>query len=227
VTPQVLYIDDAASNLFVVELIAQDQGIKLETAATGTEGLKKIADKKYDLILSDIRLPDVSGYDILKEAREGSLNRYTPIIAFTADVTVTTREKIIDHGFTDYLTKPFNNEDLVRKLSAYLSVEEMTPDLSYYTAYAKEEAQIIKAKAIILSDFKNFDKNFFLAWISRNGQELENQLHKIEFVCQNLRLVRLVELIKEFRSQADSFPDRELTFMMIKKNILSIYRSLA
>jgi CheY-like chemotaxis protein len=225
--PLVLYIDDAASNLFLVELIAQDLGIVLETAATGLEGIDKIKGKEYTLILSDIRLPDFSGYEILKQARNGSLNEYTPIIAFTADVTMATREKIAAHGFTDYLTKPFHNDDLVKRFSVYLSPAEAAPDLSYYSAYIKEEGQLVKAKKMILEDFHDFEKKFCHAWVYRNEQELQDQLHKIESVCQNLKLVVMLGAITEFKVHAESLPIREGALMKIKKSLLSLYKHLA
>jgi CheY-like chemotaxis protein len=222
---QVLYIDDAASNLFLVELIAQDHNITLDTAATGLEGIEKIKAQEYALILSDIRLPDVSGYEILKQARAASVNTYTPIIAFTADVTLATREKILEHGFTDYLTKPFDSADLVKRFTVYLAPVSVVPDLSFYTTYMKEESQLVKAKKMILIDFYDFEKKFCRAWMLRDEQELQDQLHKIEFVCQNLKLTGLLDLIKKFKSTTD-YAERELSVMGIKQNLLSLYKFL-
>jgi CheY-like chemotaxis protein len=225
-TLPVLYIDDAASNLFLVELIAQDQQIVLETAATGLEGIEKIKASEYALILSDIRLPDVSGFEIFKQTRSDSLNVFTPIIAFTADVTAATREKILEHGFTDYLSKPFNSEDLVTRFSVYLSPDEVAPDLSYYTDYIKEEDQLRKAKKMILIDFHDFEKKFCLAWLQGNEQEMQDQLHKIEFVCGNLKLASLQKSINEFKAQAELPAVRRVTLMKIKKDLLSLYKKL-
>lgn len=226
-TPHILYIDDAASNLFLVELIAQDLEVVLETASTGLEGIDKIKNKTYSLILSDIRLPDVSGYEILRQTRNGGLNEFTPLIAFTADVTLATREKILDHGFTDYLTKPFNSDDLVRRVSTYLSPSEGKPDLSYYTTYIKDETQLIKAKKMILTDFQDFEKKFYKAWVYRDEQELQDQLHKIEHASQNLKLLEMMEAIQEFKIQAGVPIARELAVMKIKKCLLLLYKHLA
>jgi CheY-like chemotaxis protein len=224
-TSQVLYIDDAASNLFLVELIAQDLNIVLDTAATGIEGIQKIKSQEYSLILCDIRLPDVSGYEILSQTRSASLNTYTPIIAFTADVTVATREKIVELGFTDYLTKPFEADDLVKRFSVYLSPREVVPDFSFYSTYIKEESQLMKAKKMILVDFYDFEKNFCRAWMLRNEQMLQDQLHKIEFVCQNLKLTNMLAMIKDFKATTD-YSIRELSAMGIKRDLLSLYKDL-
>jgi CheY-like chemotaxis protein len=225
--PQVLYIDDAASNLFLVELIAQDHNIDLETVDNGLEGIKKVKAKEYGLILSDIRLPDVSGYEILEQTRANSLNLFTPVVAFTADVTVATREKIWEHGFTDYLTKPFNADDLVKRFSVYLSPAKLVPDLSYYTTYIKEHSQLLKAKKMILIDFQDFEKKFCKAWMQRDEREMKDQLHKIEFVCENLKLTTLMDLIKEFKANTESVAVREVAVMNIKRDLLLLYKSMS
>ncbi len=224
--PKVLYIDDAASNLFLVELIAQDHNIDLETAENGLEGIEKIKLKEYALILSDIRLPDVSGFEILKQTRTHSLNEFTPVIAFTADVTVVTHEKILEHGFTDYLTKPFNPDDLVRRFLIYLAPSNLAPDLSYYAAYIKEHSQLLKAKKMILTDFQDFEKKFCRAWMQRDEKEMKDQLHKIEFVCENLKLTSLLDSIREFKANAESVALRELAVMKVKRDLLLLYKKM-
>jgi CheY-like chemotaxis protein len=228
VSPSVLYIDDAASNLFVVELMAQDNGIAMDTASTGYEGLTKINEQEYKLILCDIRLPDISGYEILKQIRNGESNRYTPVVAFTADITLATREKIVEHGFTDYLRKPFDHNDLMRRFSVYVTVEENIDTiigLSYYTKGIHDNSQLILTKKMILSDLQGFEKGFCHAWIQGKEQELHNQLNKIELVCENLRLTLLLTLIGEFK-KVTVFQERELILMKIKKSLLLIYKQL-
>jgi CheY-like chemotaxis protein len=226
-TLPVLYIDDASSNLFLVELIAEGQGIALDTAATGEEGIQKVNSKTYSMILSDIRLPDVSGYEILKQTRISVHNTYTPVVAFTADVTLTTREKIVEHGFTDYLTKPFREEDLIKKFSVFRSRGEVVPDFSYYTSFIKEESQLIKAKKMVLVDFQDFERKFSQAWVSRSEKDLQDQLHKIEFVCQNLKLSSLIESLQDFKLQTGYGADRELEVMKIRRDLLSLYSYLS
>jgi CheY-like chemotaxis protein len=225
-TLSVLYIDDAASNLFLVELIAEAQGIVLETAATGMEGIRKINEKAYSMILSDIRLPDVSGYEILKQIRISDHNAFTPVVAFTADVTVATKEKIAEHGFTDYLTKPFREEDLTKKFAMYRSPSVVVPDFSYYSSFIKEESQLAKAKKMILVDFQDFEKKFYKAWFYKDQQELKDQLHKIEFVCQNLKLTSLTEAFQKFKDHPAFDSERELEVMKIRKDLLLLYKYL-
>jgi CheY-like chemotaxis protein len=154
-------------------------------------------------------------------------NTYTPVVAFTADVTLTTREKIVEHGFTDYLTKPFREEDLIKKFSVFRSRGEVVPDFSYYTSFIKEESQLIKAKKMVLVDFQDFERKFSQAWVSRSEKDLQDQLHKIEFVCQNLKLSSLIESLQDFKLQTGYGADRELEVMKIRRDLLSLYSYLS
>jgi CheY-like chemotaxis protein len=222
----VLYIDDAASNLFLVELIAQDQDIPFETASSGTEGIDKIDAKNFSMILSDIRLPDVSGYEILKQTRAGEPNKFTPVIAFTADVTNATREKIVAHGFTDYLTKPFRDQELIKRFNIYRTTVDIVPDFENYTTFIKDEGQLTKAKKMVLIDFQDFEMKFSQAWMHKDEKQLKEQLHKILFVCQNLKLTSLVNSITELRTNAGYDSVREVAMMRLRRDLLSLYKHL-
>ncbi len=225
--PTVLYIDDAPSNLFLLELIAEDQGILLETASNGELGLKKTREREYDLILSDIRLPDVNGFEILKELRLQSLNVFTPVIAFTADVTRSNQRKIVEHGFTDYLSKPFKDDDLINKFKLSLAPARCEVDLSNYLKYITQQSQVEKAQSIILEDLHDFEKKFCLAWFDKNEAEIDTQLHKAAFIMGNLKLTDLQKTIEEFKLKRGSQVDQQLLLMEIKMKLLGIYRTLS
>ena len=84
-------------------------GHTLDIASDGTDAVKLFQTKKYDLILMDIRMPGMSGFEATKKIRElESLEKQIPIIALTADATKSNREKCINSGMNDYLTKPID-----------------------------------------------------------------------------------------------------------------------
>lgn len=225
--PKLLYIDDAESNLFVVELIADEQGYEFETATTMAEGLRKVEASEFQLILCDIRLPDGDGFQILEHIRRIKTNAFTPVIAFTADVTVATRDRIIFDGFTDYITKPFKADDLTTRLSLYLKPLQVLPDLSYYLPFIKDEAQLTKIKATIKSDFQSFEKALFYAWQQKNYEAIREQIHRIEFICENLKLTQLTTLLIAMRAE-DAFT-QNINWLIIetKCHVLKVYQGLA
>ena len=224
--PTILYIDDAPSNLFLVELIAEEQGIRLETAISGQLGLQKTKEKEYNLILSDIRLPDITGFQILKELRFESANMFTPVIAFTADVTTSNQRKIVEHGFTAFLSKPFKEDDLLRIFEVILNSTSLSLDLMYYKKYIRESIQYKKAKEIIINELRDFENNISLALFDNNFDEIENQIHKISFLLSNLKLATMLNLVEELKQKTTNHLNYSIPLMKMKSNLLSMYRTI-
>ena len=122
---KVLVIDDDFASRKIVELFLRGE-IEIETASTGKEGLDLISANSYSLILLDISLgKGSSGIDVLKLIRANPDYRNTPVIAVTAHAMVGDREKFIESGFNDYLSKPFAKKDLISKVRHFVSNYEM------------------------------------------------------------------------------------------------------
>ncbi len=116
---KVLYVEDVLPNQFLMEGLADNWNIKLDTALNGLEALEKVKQNKYDLILMDIQMPEMDGYKATQEIRSLKDPHYAniPIVALSASVSETTRQKIRNIGMDDYISKPINPEDLHRKLA--------------------------------------------------------------------------------------------------------------
>lgn len=105
----VLYIDDNLSNLkHVSKLLGQRPRLRLMTAHTPQMGLDLAAANSFDLILLDINMPDMDGFEVLTKLQERGLTRNTTVIAMTANNTPRDIKRGLDAGFTDYLTKPID-----------------------------------------------------------------------------------------------------------------------
>ncbi len=118
---KVLYVEDVLPNQFLMEGLADNWNIELDTALNGLEALEKVRQNKYDLILMDIQMPEMDGFETTQEIRNLQDAHYIniPIVALTASVSDTTREKIKITGMDDYISKPINPDDLHRKLSKF------------------------------------------------------------------------------------------------------------
>lgn len=122
---KVLVIDDDFSSRKIVELFLRGE-IEIETASSANEGLELISINNYSLILLDISLgKGSSGIDVLKKLRTIPDYKSTPVIAVTAHAMVGDREKFIDSGFNDYLSKPFAKKDLIGKVRHFVSNSEV------------------------------------------------------------------------------------------------------
>lgn len=122
---RILVVDDVKVNLKVIEGLLKKTQIQIETADGGAKCIEKAYNKKYDVILLDHMMPEIDGEDALKEIKkEGCINRDTPVIVLTAYVMAGAREKYIEKGFDDYLSKPVSGEDLEDMLIKYIKKEK-------------------------------------------------------------------------------------------------------
>jgi CheY-like chemotaxis protein len=126
----VLLVEDNAANIVVAGYYLEHLGYEYETAKNGREALAAFRRRKFDIILMDIQMPELDGFDVVRAIREqehaGGVIA-TPIIALTSFATAHDREKCLRHGMDDYLSKPFRMEDLQEKIEALLQGGDTMP----------------------------------------------------------------------------------------------------
>ncbi|HXO07989.1 MAG TPA: response regulator, partial [Solirubrobacteraceae bacterium] len=122
---RVLLVDDDVRNLFALASLLEDRGLKVVFSETGPEALEILeTDPKIDLVLMDIMMPQMDGYETIKAARAMPALDALPIIAVTAKAMQGDREKSIEAGASDYITKPVDPDRLLSLVSRWLSVEQ-------------------------------------------------------------------------------------------------------
>ena len=127
---RILAVDDTAINLTVIEGLLKKTQVKIDTALSGKEALRKVKNNVYDLIFLDFRMPEMDGIETLKAMKAMSetenLNLKTPVICLTANAIVGARDTYIKAGFDDYLTKPVDYERLEKMMINYLPEDKIT-----------------------------------------------------------------------------------------------------
>lgn len=108
---KVLVIDDSEDNRFLITQILQTCGAETDEADNGASGLDKALRNEYDVILMDLQMPVMDGRQSTQQMREQGIT--TPIIALTAHALKEERQRALQEGFTDYLTKPINRDLLI------------------------------------------------------------------------------------------------------------------
>lgn len=117
---QVLVVDDDATNLRVAQRQLSHLGMQVREARTGAEAVESCRERKYDLILMDLQMPNTDGFSItslIKQDRDG-LNRQTPIVAFSAHTGEGEHSKCREAGMVAFLSKPLQRDTLAKKLEA-------------------------------------------------------------------------------------------------------------
>lgn len=107
---QILIVDDGPMICQSCKEILEYEGYLVDMAYSGEEGLKKVSEKKFDLILLDITLPDISGMNLLKKMRAEQKN--TPVVMITAYSTVEAAVEAMKLGARDFVQKPVTPEEL-------------------------------------------------------------------------------------------------------------------
>jgi DNA-binding response OmpR family regulator len=122
----ILVTDDNKENLRIVTLILLSEGYMLALAQDGESALKIIKENKIDLILLDILMPgSLNGFDVCRRLKNNLKTKHIPVIFLSAK---TNTEDIVEGfkiGGNDYITKPFNKEELLARVGAHLKRENM------------------------------------------------------------------------------------------------------
>jgi CheY-like chemotaxis protein len=118
----VLIVDDSEDNLTLLGHYLKNLNIHSESVNSGKEAIARALRHPYDLILLDIQMPDLDGYEVVQLLR---LKNYTkPVVALTAHAMKGDRKKCLEAGFTDYLSKPIDKIQLTKILTLFLKQKD-------------------------------------------------------------------------------------------------------
>ncbi len=109
----ILVIEDNEMNLTLMETILEANGFDLLLAATGEAGLNLFEGNQVDLILLDLQLPDIDGYEVLRQIKEAAQAETVKVVAVTGNATAVDQERALAAGFDDFLKKPFRIDGLL------------------------------------------------------------------------------------------------------------------
>jgi pilus assembly protein CpaE len=140
---KILIIDDDVDTLKLVGLILQRQGYQIIAANSGSQGLAKASAEKPNLILLDVMMPDMEGYEVARRLRADGEMARTPIIMFTAKTMVDDKVAGFEAGVDDYMTKPTHPAELVSRVKALLARAANAAGASAASAAAAERGKII------------------------------------------------------------------------------------
>lgn len=119
---RILVIEDEPHMLDLIRITLEGAGFQVSGATTGQEGLERLRDEIPDLVILDLNLPDLSGFDVLREVRN---TVQVPVIMVTVQASDDDRVLGLELGADDYLGKPFNHRELVSRIKAVLRRAEM------------------------------------------------------------------------------------------------------
>jgi CheY-like chemotaxis protein len=119
--PRILIMDDDINILSTLRILFTREGFQVQTAFDGEDGLKKIIVGSVDIILSDVDMPKMSGFEVFQKLKMQGLVQQVPIIMMSAGQNPVERAKYIEEGAEDFVVKPFNTIELLARVRRILS----------------------------------------------------------------------------------------------------------
>ena len=137
----ILIADDTEQNVELLQAYLDELGCRVVTAADGQETLDRVAEAKPDLILLDIMMPRLSGFEVCRKLKGNPATRDIPICMITALTEEGDIEKAVDAGTDDFLSKPINKWELLTRVRSLLRVRHLQSELERTLSYLEEVDQ--------------------------------------------------------------------------------------
>lgn len=157
---KVLVVEDIALNQLLMKTLLDDFGFECDITDNGKIAIEKLQNKSYDIILMDLHMPEMNGFEATEYIRS-KMNSQIPIVALTADVTTADLKKCTDVGMNDYISKPLDEKLLYDKIIDLLQKTRLTQnppllagrskytDLSYLKKRTKDNSELIKEMIVL------------------------------------------------------------------------------
>jgi putative two-component system response regulator len=135
----ILIVDDTLANLQLLANILKEEGYKVRPALNGNLALQAVAQKKPNLILLDIKMPDIDGYAVCQALKENPSTKDIPVIFISALSDANDKVRAFAAGGVDYLTKPFQIEEVKARVATHLQLKDYQDNLEEKVAAGLEE----------------------------------------------------------------------------------------
>ncbi|MGX5683507.1 response regulator [Chryseobacterium cucumeris] len=232
---RVLLVEDNSLNQLVAEKSLHHFKCSVTKAENGKIAIEILKRKEFDIILMDLQMPEMDGIEATKIVRK-ELGIKTPVIALTANAFKTEIDHCINAGMNDYITKPFNEENLLNIIYKYVKIHEKTAE----TVSDTDEKSLYNLKKI--QTLSRGDKEFIQKMISlfimqtetiiplvekafeeKNYTEIAKLMDKIRPGIQSVGIVSIEDIVKQLellaKEQNKEFPELYSLFEKIKKTL--------
>jgi pilus assembly protein CpaE len=145
---RVLLIDDEPIYHKMIVHALKPHGYDVEYAKTGMDGLKAVGTHNPDVVITDVRLPDLSGYEVAQRLRRDPRYSTIPIIFLTSQADLSNKLKAFEVGADDYLSKPFQPEELVARMGLLVRRSEALKAIRQFDTEVKDQALIVAVHSL-------------------------------------------------------------------------------
>jgi two-component system cell cycle response regulator len=181
---KILVVDDQPDNVFILQDRLEKEGFEVITAYEGETGIKKANEDQPDIILLDIMMPGMSGYEVCSKLLNDENTKYIPIILVTALSDAKDLKKGLDVGAFDYIEKPFNKTELIARINSALKIRESNQLLIEIEKFKTYAATVLTANHEIKQPLTliNLSVSAIRRELSKENITPENVEKRIDFI---------------------------------------------
>jgi PAS domain S-box-containing protein len=207
----ILLVEDNRVNQVVATNFLKRWGVTFTIANNGLEAVELIRKRPYDLVFMDLQMPEMDGYQATSTIRAMPETHYKtiPIIALTASAMMSIREKVIEHGMTDFLSKPFQPVDLQNIIIRYgfpdhqpTETSELTSKLDLY-ADGNDDFRL-ELISLVTRNVEELRESLQQAITTHEADHFDRAAHKCKTALSMLGDIELLDLVKEISASLNS-----------------------
>jgi adenylate cyclase len=212
--PKLLIVDDTPTNIKLLADLLGVKGYRVLTASSGGEALKKLEAEKPDLVLLDVVMPEMSGYDVCRRMRETESTRFLPVIMVTALDPAQERAKGIEAGADDFISKPINQAELIARIRSLLRIKEYHDRIQAQAAELAEWNRNLEEK--VREQVEQIERmSRFKRYLSPQVAEIILKSENYDFFKSHRREITVVFLdLRGFTAFSDSAEPEEVLALL-------------
>jgi PAS domain S-box-containing protein len=221
----ILVVDDSPDNLRLLTKILKDDAYHVRAAKNGLEALASVSAELPDLVLLDIKMPDMSGYEVCRRLKADDASKNIPVIFISALDAIDDKKKGFEAGCSDFITKPFQREELLARVSAHVDISRMRINLEQRNSDIQrfnEKLQFeINEHERIAKSLRESEEKFKLIFDNASDGLILTDIENKNFHDANKSMCRMLEYSFEELVKLkvmDIHPEEELPHILGKIN---------
>ena len=208
---RILLVEDDRINRLVTTTILEKLGYQIQAVDTGEKAISELSGSKYDLVLMDLKIPEMDGFEITHQIRNFDpqvFNPSIPIIALTANIFETDKQRCFDAGMDDYLSKPIVVDELASMLERWLTIgENDVPSVDFLVLSQLKEnvGEISNLIHLFLEELPGKIDRIKDAEESADPFELGRAAHQLKSNCLTFGAMKMAEICENLELVAETY----------------------
>jgi len=207
-SPKVLVVDDVPRNVRLLEAVLSPNGYTVTSASSGSEALERVAADLPDLVLLDIQMPGMDGYEVCRRLRADPATRFLPVVMITTSDTEV-RVNALEADADDFIRKPFDQEELLARVRSLVRIKHYHDTIEAQAAELAKWNQTLEARVDEQTEELRASRTRVVSAADAERRRIERDLHD----GAQQHLIGLAVRMRLARDLADSEPEKAMEML--------------